>query len=197
MTEFLLGLLIFLGAHSFRLLAPDLRLKCQGWLGLNAYRVIYGVVSLAGLWLTVRGFGLARATEAQLWVAPFWVRHLTVALMWPASIMLVSAFVPGNGIRSRLRHPMTLSIKIWALAHLLANGHLAHLLLFGSILVWSVLIYKSAKQEDRSRMVGLMSNRTHLINLGTLVSVLGGSALWFWFAMGGAHLALIGVSPLG
>ena len=92
---------------------------------------------------------------------------------------------------------MTLSVKIWAFAHLIANGHLAHVLLFGGMLIWSALIYRSAKQEDRSRMVGLMGSGAHLVNLGTLISVVLGSLVWFWMAMGGGHQWLIGVSPLG
>jgi len=112
-------------------------------------------------------------------------------------VLLVASWVPGNGIRNRLRHPMTLSVKVWAFAHLLSNGHLAHLMLFGGMLVWSVLLYRSAKEEDRSRMVGIMGSGAQWVNLGTLIALLLGSALWVWMAMGGGHAMLFGVSPLG
>jgi uncharacterized membrane protein len=191
------GLVAFLVVHSFRLIAPNARHRMMTAMGPLPYKVAYSVASLLGFGLLVHGFSIARQTEALLWVSPFWVKHLSLALMWPAMVMLVSSFVPGSGIRAKLRHPMTLSVKTWAFAHLIANGHLADVLLFGSMLVWSILIYRSAKEEDRSRMVGLMGSGAHLVNLGTLISVVLGSLVWFWMAMGGGHRWLIGVSPLG
>ena len=197
MMTLLLGLIFFLGVHSFRLFAPIARERWMNRLGTNKYKVIYSVLSLIGFWLLVQGFVEARLTPSQLWVAPFWMKHLTLALMWPAMVLLVASWVPGNGIRNRLRHPMTLSVKVWAFAHLLSNGHLAHLMLFGGMLVWSVLLYRSAKEEDRSRMVGIMGSGAQWVNLGTLIALLLGSALWGWMVMGGGHAMLIGVSPLG
>jgi uncharacterized membrane protein len=197
MSTLLSGLLVFLMIHSIKMLAPQLRSQMIHAMGLGAYKTVYSLVSLLGLWLMARGFQEARQLDAMWWTPPVWTRHLAVALMWPALVMLVSAYVPGSGIKARLRHPMVLSVKVWALAHLIANGHQAHVILFGAILVWAVLNYRAARMEDRSRMVGLMRSGAHVLNLGTLVSLVIGSALWFWLAMGGGHLALLGVSPLG
>lgn len=197
MSTLITGLLVFLVIHSFKLWAPGLRLRVINAMGLNPYKAVYSVISLLGLWLTVKGFQEARLLDAQWWVPPIWTRHLSVALMWPALVMLVSAYVPGSGIKARLRHPMMLSIKVWALAHLIANGHQAHVILFGAILVWAVLVYRAARIEDRSRMVGMMRSGAHVLNLGTLISLVIGSALWVWLALGGGHMTLIGVSPLG
>jgi uncharacterized membrane protein len=197
MSTLLSGLLVFLLIHSLKALAPGLRLQLINVWGLTTYKVVYSVVSLFGLWLMIRGFQGARQLDAQWWIPPVWTRHLAVAMMWPALVMLASAYVPGSGIKARLRHPMVLSVKVWALAHLIANGHQAHVILFGAILVWAVGVYRSARLEDRSRMVGMMRSGAHVLNLGTLISVVIGSALWVWLVLGGGHLALMGVSPLG
>jgi uncharacterized membrane protein len=197
MSTLLTGLLIFLLMHSFKLMAPNLRARLIDAMGQLTYKAVYSVIALLSLWLMIRGFQAARQLDAQWWVPPVWTRHLTVALMWPALVLLVSAYVPGSGIKARLRHPLVLSIKIWALAHLIANGHQAHVVLFGAILIWAILVYRSARMEDRSRMVGLMRSGAHVFNLGTLISLVLGSALWFWLVLAGGHLALIGVSPLG
>jgi uncharacterized membrane protein len=197
MSTLLTGLLVFLLMHSFKLLAPSFRSRLINAMGPLTYKVVFSVVALLSLWLMVRGFRVARQLDAQWWIPPIWTRHLAVVMMWPALVLLVSAFVPGSGIKARLRHPMVLSIKVWALAHLIANGHLAHVILFGAILIWAVFIYRAARTEDRSRMVGLMRSGAHVFNLGTLISLVLGSALWFWLALGGGHLALMGVSPLG
>ena len=196
MMSLLLGLVVFLGVHSLRLLAPRSRQRWMTQLGPARYKLIYSLVSLAGFALLLQGYAAARQVDVVLWTTPFWMKHLALALMWPAMVLLLASFVPGNGIRARLRHPLTLSVKTWALAHLLANGQLAQVLLFASMLVWAVLIYRAAKAEDHSRMVGLMGSGAQMINLGTLITVLLGSALWAWMALGGGHLMLIGVSPM-
>jgi uncharacterized membrane protein len=197
MFTLLSGLLVFLLTHSLKMLAPGLRLRLINAFGLTSYKVMYSLLSLLGLWLMIRGFQVARQLDATWWIPPVWTRHLAVALMWPALVMLVSAYVPGSGIKARLRHPMVLSVKVWALAHLIANGHQADVILFGTLLAWAIWDYRSARVEDRSRMVGMMRSGAHVLNLGTLISLVIGSALWFWLVLGGGHLTLMGVSPLG
>ncbi len=197
MVTLALGLLIFLGVHSLRLLAPQWRYRQLSRWGSLRFKAACALVSLLGFVLIVQGYPESKQMPLELWQPPLALRHLSATLMWPATVMLVAAYVPGNGIRSKLRHPMTLSVKIWALAHLLSNGHVVDVLMFGTFLIWSVLIYRAARQEDRSQMVGMMGSTGPWLNLGTLVSVAAGTAAWFWLALGGGHLSLIGVSPLG
>ncbi|MDI9330406.1 MAG: NnrU family protein [Alphaproteobacteria bacterium] len=197
MTQLLLGLLLFLGIHSMRVFMPGLRMRLMTAWGTLPFKGVYSVISLVGLWVLIQGYAAAKTLPYELWSPPFFLRHLSVLLMWPATVLVIAAYVPGNGIRAKLRHPMTLGIKIWALAHLLCNGHIADVLLFGTLLIWAVLIYRNARREDRSNMVGVMRSTNPLVNLGTLIALLAGTGVWLWLALGGGHLALIGVSPMG
>ena len=140
MLQLLIGLALFLGIHSAQSLAPQARQRAQQRWGALGYKAVYSAVSLLGLYLIVHGYAQARLTPVVLWTPPRGLQHASIALMWVAMVLLVSAYVPGNQIRAKLRHPMTLSVKVWALAHLLANGHLADAVLFGGFLLWSVLV---------------------------------------------------------
>jgi uncharacterized membrane protein len=131
MTLLILGLVIFLGVHSLRIVSEDLRTRLRGRLGEGAYKGLYTVLSIAGFVLIVVGYGQARQDPTLLWATPAWTRHLAALLTIPAFVLLVAAYVPGNAIKARLHHPMVLGVKVWALAHLVANNTLADLLLFG------------------------------------------------------------------
>ncbi len=138
----LLGLLVFLGLHSIRMFAGGWRERMlQCYWGSVVYKGIFSVLSLLGLVLVVYGFGLAREAPVVLWVPPLALRHAASLLTLVAFVLLVAAYVPRNVIKARWHHPMVLSVKAWALAHLLANGNVAHLVLFGSFLTWAVLSY--------------------------------------------------------
>ena len=150
MTVLILGLVVFLGAHSMRIVADNWRTAQRKRLGENAWKGIYSVVSLAGFGLIVWGFGLARQQHVVLWVPPTAMRHVAALLTLIAFVLLAAAYVPRNAIKSRLHHPMVLSVKTWALAHLLANGTLADLLLFGAFLAWAVACFIAAKKRDRA-----------------------------------------------
>jgi uncharacterized membrane protein len=127
-----------------------------------------------------------------LWGAPTWTRHLAALLTVPAFILLAAAQVPGNSIKAAVKHPMVLGVKVWALAHLLANNTLAELILFGVFLVWSVLDYRSSRQRDKAAGTVYPPGR-----MGpTVVAVVAGLAAWAVFAFW-AHTALIGVRPFG
>ncbi len=197
MTMLLLGLLIFRGVHALRVFASHWRARWISQWGSWRFKAAYALFSLLGLVLILQGYPEAKQMPLTLWEPPFGLRHLSAALMWPALVLLLAAYIPGNGIRAKLRHPMTLSVKVWAVAHLLANGHWADVALFGSFLLWSVLLYRAARREDRSQMVGLMGHSAQWLNLGTVVTLLVGSAIWYGFTLGGWHAALFGVSPLG
>ena len=149
MSWLILGLLLFLGLHSVRVFAEPWRLTVRARLGENTWKGLYSLLSLLGLVLVVWGYGLARAQPVVLWTVPAWTRHLAAPLTLLAFVLLVAAYVPGNALKARLHHPMVLGVKLWALAHLLANNTLADLLLFGGFLLWSVLSFRAARARDR------------------------------------------------
>ncbi len=192
MTLLILGLVLFLGLHSTRIIAETWRAGMRTRLGENAWKGAYSVLSLLGLALIVWGYGAARQQPVVLWTSPLWTRHLAALLTVPAFMLLVAAYVPGNHIKAAVRHPMALGVKLWALAHLLANNTVADLLLFGSFLVWAVLCFRAARQRDRAGQVSYPAGRL----APTLVCVAVGLAAWAGFAIW-AHGAWIGVRPFG
>ena len=192
MTLLILGLVLFLGVHSARVFAEGWRGRFIAQRGEMAWKGLYAVLSIAGFVLIVWGYGLARQQPAVLWAAPTWTRHLAALLTLPAFVLLVAAYVPGNAIKARLKHPMVLSVKLWALAHLLANNTLADVLLFGGFLVWAVFSFRAARARDRFNGTVPAPGRA----LPTAVTVLAGLAAWGFFAFW-AHAAWIGVKPFG
>jgi uncharacterized membrane protein len=194
MKVLVLGLILFLAVHSARMLAGGWRTQQIARLGANGWKGIYSIVSIVGLGLIVWGYGLARveSTESSvLWNPPSWTRHAATLLMVPAFVLLAAAYVPGNRIKAAVGHPMVLSVKTWALAHLLANGRLADVILFGAFLLWAVFNYRAARQRDRQ--AGMRYTVTPGRDAAVLVA---GLIAWAVFAFV-LHRALIGVSPLG
>ena len=192
MSALILGLLMFLGMHSARILSEGWRSQVIAQRGPLAWKGLYTVVSLVGFGLIVWGFGQTRLAPQVLWATPVWTRHLASLLVLLAMVLLAAAYVPRNGIKARLHHPMVLSVKLWALAHLLANNTLADLLLFGGFLIWAALSFRAARQRDRLANTIYPPGR-----LGpTLVTVVLGIVAWAAFAFW-AHTAWIGVRPFG
>lgn len=192
MTLLILGLVIFLGVHSLRIVSEDLRTRLRARLGEGAYKGLYSVLSILGFVLLVYGYAQARQEPTLLWATPLWTRHLAALLTVPAFVLLVAAYVPGNAIKSKLHHPMVLGVKVWALAHLVANNTLADLLLFGGFLLWAVLSFRAARARDRAGRVVYAPGRA----VPTVVAVVVGLAAWAAFAFW-AHAAWIGVRPFG
>lgn len=192
MTLLILGLFVFLGVHSVRIFADGWRTRMREQLGENAWKGIYSVLSVAGFVAIVYGYGQTRLDVTMLWLPPIWTRHLAALLTIPAFVLLVAAYVPRNMIKARLHHPMVLGVKVWALAHLLSNGMLADLLLFGGFLAWSVASFTAARRRDRA--AGTVYLRGHAGP--TIAVVLIGLAAWAGFALW-AHAAWIGVRPFG
>lgn len=190
MLVFLIGLILFLGVHSVRIVADDWRSARIAQWGEGAWKGLYSVASLAGLVLLVWGYGQTRATPIDLWQPPVFTRHLASLLTLPAFILLAAAYVPGTRIRARLGHPMVLGVKLWALAHLLANGRLADLLLFGGFLLWAVADFRAARARDRREGVV----RTAGPASRDAIAVLVGVGAWAAFAFV-LHGWLIGVMP--
>jgi len=192
MPYLVLGLVLFLGVHSIRIVADGHRTRWQAQWGQNAYKGIYTALSLLGFGLIVWGFGLARETPAVLWTPPTGMRHLAALLTLLAFVFLAAAYVPGNAIKARVHHPMVLSVKTWALAHLLANGTVAHVLLFGSFLLWAVLCFMAARRRDRVQAVVYAAGSLP----GTVATLLVGAIGWALFVFY-LHGVLIGIRPLG
>src|SRR6266581_1684913 len=144
-----LGLLLFLGTHSVRIHAEAWRAAQLERLGEKRWKGLYSLLSLAGFGLIVWGFGLARSEPILLWAPPTWTRHLAAVLTLPAFILLAAAYVPGTRLKAAVGHPMMLGTQVWALAHLAANGALAHALLFGTFLIWAVAGFVAAPRPCR------------------------------------------------
>lgn len=192
MTVLILGLILFLGVHSTRILADGWRSAQIARRGENTWKGLYSVASIAGFALIVWGFGLARQAPTVLWATPVALRHLASLLTLVAFVLLVAAYVPRNGIKAKLHHPMILGVKTWALAHLLANNTAADLLLFGSFLLWSVFSFRAARARDRAAGTVYPAGTA----AGTATTVVVGLVAWAGFAFW-AHGAWIGVQPFG
>lgn len=192
MTALTVGLLIFLGTHSVRIFAEDWRTRQIARLGEGKWKGLYSVVSAVGLGLIVWGFGLARSEPTFLWTAPLWTRHVAALLTVPAFILVAAAYVPGNRIKARLGHPMVAGVKVWAFAHLLANGTLAGVVLFGAFLAWAVADFTSARRRDRR--AGTVYPSGSLVR--DAVAAIVGLVAWAVFAFF-LHGWLIGVRPFG
>ena len=196
MIVLLLGLALFLGVHSTRIFADDWRRAQIARIGLNPWKGMYTLISLVGLVLIVYGYGQTRIAPIELWSPPVFTRHLSGVLMIPAFILLAAAYVPGTRIRRAVGHPMVLGVKVWALSHILANGTLHDLLLFGGFLVWAVLSFRAARQRDRAALeAGDVAEKPPTSAAATVGAVLAGTAVWAAFIMV-VHLWLIGVAPI-
>jgi uncharacterized membrane protein len=192
MALLIVGLVLFLGVHSLRVAGEGPRNSLHARLGAGGYKGLYTLLSLAGLALIVWGYGAARQSPQLLWLPPVWTRHLAALLTLPAFVLVVAAYVPGNAIKARLHHPMVLGVKTWALAHLISNGMLADLLLFGGFLLWAVFSFRAARARDRAAGTVYSPGRAG----PTVVAALVGFVAWAGFAFW-AHGALIGVKPFG
>lgn len=191
MTLLILGLILFLGAHSTRIFAAGWRDAMIRKLGANGWKGACALVSLAGLVLIVVGYGAARADPMVIWSPPLWTRHAASLLTLGAFVLLAAAYVPSNRIKAAIGHPMIAGVKLWAFAHLISNGMLADVVLFGSFLAWAVADFIAARRRDRAAGVTYNSGA-----VPTVVTVLLGVVLWAAFAFW-LHRVLIGVAPFG
>lgn len=190
MGVLLLGLVLFLGVHSVRIFAEGWRNRMVAARGEGAFKGVYSLVSIVGFVLIVWGYGLARQSPVVLWTPPRAMNHIAALLVLVSFVLLVAAYVPRNAIQARLHHPMVLGVKVWAFAHLLANGMLHDVLLFGSFLVWAVLSFRAARQRDRAGQVQYAKGTVG----GTVGAVVIGVVAYVVFALW-AHAWLIGVRP--
>lgn len=189
MTILIVGLVLFLGIHSVRIFAPAWRDAMRARLGDGPWRGLYSLVSIVGFVLIVWGFGMARADTGYLYDPPLWTRHLAALLMLFSFIALgIYGFPPGR-LKPILKHPMLVAIKIWAVAHLLANGETASVVLFGAVLVWAVADRISVKRRGAPVPApGPVKWDVAAVAAGVVLYL-----LFIWRL----HLWLIGVAPLG
>jgi uncharacterized membrane protein len=188
MTWLVLGLVVFLGVHSASIVAPAWRDGMVARLGEAPWKGLYTLASIAGFALIVIGYGAARQDPVVLYAPPTWLRHVALLLLVPVFPLLLAAYLPGR-IKAAVKHPMLAATKAWALSHLLANGMLADVLLFGGFLAWAVLDRISAgrRPQPASTVVGPVRN--------DVIAVVGGLLLYVVFAFW-AHTRLIGVAVM-
>lgn len=192
MAYLILGLLLFLGVHSVRIVADAWRARTIARIGPQTWKAAYSLLSLAGFVLIVWGFGQARAQPSVLWSPPVGMRHLASLLTLLSFVLLAAARVPGNAIKAKVHHPMVLGVKTWALAHLLANGQVHQMLLFGTFLAWAVLDFSSCRRRDRAAGTVYPAGRA----LPTVLTVVAGALAWAVFAFW-LHGWWIGIRPVG
>lgn len=189
MLVLLAGLILFLGIHAISIFAPAARDRWAAAMGPNLWRGLFSILSLIGFVMLVRGYAAARFDPVVLYAPPGWTRHLVMLLMLPVFVMLFAAYLPGR-IKTSLKHPMLAAVKLWALAHLLANGMLADVLLFGGFLAWAVLDRISLKRRVQRPIAAAPASRWN--DLAAVVLGLAAYAAFvFWL-----HRQLIGVPVL-
>lgn len=192
MLWLILGLLIFLGAHSVRIVAEDWRSATIARLGAQRWKGLYSLVSVIGFVLIVWGYGQARLQTGFLWTPPIALRHLALLLAALSFVLITAAYVPRNGIKARLHHPMVLGVKTWALAHLLANGSVADVLLFGAFLLWAVADFSAARRRDRVAGTTYGPGTPGATLATVAIGLVAAAVFVLWL-----HGPLIGVAPLG
>ena len=192
MAILVLGLVLFLAVHSVRIFADPWRTRTIATYGEKPFKGIYTLISLAGFALIVWGYGLARHNPVVLWTPPRGMNHLAALLMVFSFILLFAAYVPRNAIKAKLHHPMVLGVKVWALAHLLANGMLADVVLFGAFLLWAVFDFRAARRRDREGNVQYAAGTAKGTVIAVVVGLVAYAVFAFWL-----HGVLIGVRPFG
>ena len=188
MTLLIIGIVVFFGVHLLPTVS-GLRARLVGRFGENGYKALFSLLSLASLALLIYGF--VKAPLIQVWSPPGWTRWVAIVLMLPAFIFLVAAYSPGR-IKARVKHPFLVAIKTWAFAHLIANGGLAAIILFGSFLAYAVYDRITLKSGQLSDMVEVKGPETPQNDIIALVL---GAALYAVFLVW-LHPLLIGTAPL-
>lgn len=189
MAMLIAGLVIFLGIHSLSIVNEPLRNRLSNSMGEWPFKGTYSVVSLLGLVLIVIGYGAARLEPTVLYTPPGWLRHVAMLLLIPVFPLLFATYFPGR-IKATLKHPMLVAVKLWALAHLLANGMLHDVLLFGAFLAWAVVDRISMKRRTQRAIITMPKSGAN-----DAIAVIGGLAVYF-ITVFWAHQWLIGVSPV-
>jgi len=189
MSILVIGLIIFLGIHSIQIVRPDFGPSMIARYGQNAWKGSYTIIAIIGLLLVIYGFGLARQTPALLYVPAPGLRHLTHLLMLPVFVLLFATYFPGR-IKSAVRHPMLWATILWAVAHLLSNGHWHDVVLFGAFLVWAIADLISMSKRPAKAIPTMPARRYN-----DLICIIGGLIVYLLF-FGMLHRWLFGVAPM-
>ena len=188
MLQLILGLVLFFGMHSISIVALPLRdqLAAKSEVG---WKLVYGVVSLIGLVLMARGYADLRLTPTIVYAAPAWLYHVAAVLLLPTFVLFVAPYFPGR-IRSATKHPQLIAVKLWAVSHLLVNGTLADILLFGSFLLWAVADRISLKRRPARGVPSAPESKANDV-IAVVIGLIAYAGIVFWF-----HEMLFGVRPL-
>lgn len=189
MTMLILGLVLFLGVHSLSIVNEPLRDRLHASLGEAAFKGLYSLASLVGLLLIIWGYGAARLDPSVLYVPPTWLRHVSLLLLIPVFPLLFATYFPGR-IKAKIGHPMLVAVKLWALAHLLANGMLHDVLLFGSFLAWAVADRISMKRRTQRPIATLPATKAN-----DAIAVVGGLSAYVVMVLW-VHQWAFGVAPV-
>jgi len=189
MSQLVVGLLLFLGIHSISIFAEDFRNRMAARSEIG-WKAAYGIISLVGIVLVVRGYADARLDPVFFYVPPMWLRHLAALLLLPVFVLFFAPYLPGR-IKTATKHPQLVAVKLWAVAHLLVNGTVADVVLFGAFLAWAVADRISLKRRATRPVPGAPAAAINdviliVVGLGAYVAF----ALWL-------HVAWIGVAPFG
>jgi len=184
------GLLLFLVPHSVRIFADSWRTRQIEKRGENLWKGIYSIISIIGFIMIVHGYAETRLNPTVIWLPPEWLKQLAAILLIPTFVLLFAAYVPGTRIKAASGHPMAASVKLWGLAHLLANGNLGDMFLFGAFMLWAIFDYRASRQRDKKAGVRYPTSG---ISRDIIVTVVGLIA-WVAFALY-LHEWLIGVKP--
>ncbi|MDH3452256.1 MAG: NnrU family protein [Gammaproteobacteria bacterium] len=188
MGALILGLAIFFAAHSVSIVNREFRNRAIAKLGEMPWKGVYSLISLVGFVLIVWGYGAARAEPILLYMPPLWLRYVALVLLLPVFPLLIAAYLPSR-ISVVAKHPMLLAAKLWAVAHLLTNGMLADVLLFGAFLAWAVADRIAVKRREPATEAAAPSSPANDI----IVSV-AGVAVYLAFVLW-LHAWLFGVAP--
>ncbi len=190
MALLIAGIFLFFGTHSISIVNEPWRDRMAARIGEVPWQALYALLTLAGLLLMIWGYGEARQEPVILYIPPLWLRHVALLLLVFAFPLALAAYLPGR-IKAATKHPLLAATKVWAFAHLLANGTLADVLLFGAFLVWAVADRISMKRRVQRPVPGAPPSRWN-----DAIAVLAGLVLYVAF-MHGLHMWLFGVSPVG
>ncbi|MEX2353145.1 MAG: NnrU family protein [Gammaproteobacteria bacterium] len=187
MAQFISGLILFFGMHLISVFALPLRdrLAAKSEIG---WKLAYGIVSLIGLVLLIRGYGEIRQTATIFYIPPVWLRHVVALLMLPVFILFIAPYFPSR-INKVIKHPQLVAVKLWATAHLLVNGSSADWMLFGAFLIWAVMVRISLKRRPVRTVPHVPES-----GMNTVLVIIAGLVLYVIFAMW-LHVPLIGVRP--
>ena len=191
MPILILGLVIFIGAHSVRIVADGWRARMVARIGLKPWKAMYALVSLIGFVLLVVGFGMARHTPVLLYAPPPALKHLNALFVLVALVLFFASRAPPSHFKAWLHHPMAAGVAVWAAGHLMATGSLHDVVLFGAFLVWAVADFLAGRRRDRLENTQYAAGTAK----GDIGAVVIGVIMWALFAFW-LHVLLIGVKPM-